>query len=181
MTHKNYTSEGIVLSRKNYAEADRILVLFTKHFGKVTLLAKGVRKLKSKKRGHIEIFSKIRFSAVKGKSMDMITETETIDAYDQVRLNLNKVSLAYYFCEVILKITKDGEDDPRLYRILADALTDLQIRKNLKNLRSEFITSVLIQLGFWDEDKKLTDPDAELNEVIERKLHSVRVGRKVLE
>lgn len=181
MTQKTYTSEGVVLSRKNYAEADRILVLFTKHYGKITLLAKGVRKLSSKKRGHIEIFSKVKFSAVKGKSMDIITETETIDAYDQVRLNLNKISLAYYFCEVILKITKDWEDDIKLYRILVDSLFDLQHRINLKKLRKEFITKVLIQLGFWDEEKKLSDPDAELNEVIERKLNSVRVGRKVLE
>jgi len=181
VTQKTYTSEGVVLSRKNYAEADRILVLFTKHYGKITLLAKGVRKLSSKKRGHIEIFSKVKFSAVKGKSMDIITETETIDAYDQVRLNLNKISLAYYFCEVILKITKDWEDDIKLYRILVDSLFDLQHRINLKKLRKEFITKVLIQLGFWDEEKKLSDPDAELNEVIERKLNSVRVGRKVLE
>jgi len=64
---KTYSSEGIILSRKNYGEADRILTVFSKNYGKVTLLAKGIRKLISKKRGHLEIFSEVKFSAVSGK------------------------------------------------------------------------------------------------------------------
>ena len=42
-------------------EADRILIIFSKKYGKITLLAKGIRKLGSRKRGHLEIFSKVKF------------------------------------------------------------------------------------------------------------------------
>ena len=76
MKQRSYSSDGIILSRKNYGEADRILIVLSKNFGKLSLLAKGIRKIKSKKRGHLEIFSKIKFSAVKGHGFDLMTEAD---------------------------------------------------------------------------------------------------------
>lgn len=181
MAHKTYTSEGIVLSRKNYGEADRILVLLSKHFGKVSLLAKGVRKLKSKKRGHIEIFSKLKFSAIKGKGMDIVTEAETINDFSGVRSNLNKITLAYYFCEVVNKITQEGEDLPKVYDLLSTALLELEQTTELKLLRIKFIYDLLTEMGYWPENKKMIDADTVLDDVLERKINSFRVGKIVLQ
>src|SRR3989344_8334314 len=97
MRFRTYSSDCIVLSRRNYGEADRILTVYSRHYGKLKLLAKGVRKPKSKKRGHIEVFSRLRFSASKGKGIDIITEAELIEPYDFLRRDLRKTSLAYYF------------------------------------------------------------------------------------
>lgn len=181
MKQKTYTSEGIVLSRKNYSEADRILVCYSKHFGKLTLLAKGIRKIKSKKRGHLEIFSKVKFSAVKGKGMDIITETETINDFAGVRSNLNKISLAYYFCEVVNKITHEDGNASSVYILLSNVLENLEVETELKKLRLKFIYDLLIEMGYWPEDKRMTDADTVLEDVIERKLSSVRVGRIMLQ
>lgn len=181
MKQRTYSSEGIILSRKNYGEADRILVVFSKHFGKLTLLAKGIRKIKSKKRGHLEIFSKVKFSAVHGKGMDIITETETINDYAGVRSNLNKISLAYYFCEVVNKITHEDGNASSIYVLLSNALENLEVETELKKLRLKFIYDLLIEMGYWPENKKMTDADIVLEDVIERKLNSVRVGKKMLE
>src|SRR5579859_4753812 len=117
MNYKTYSSEGFILARRNFGEADRILVLFTKDFGRISLIAKGVRKLTSRKRGGIEVFNKIKFSAVKGKSLDILTEVNVIDSYESVRNDLKKVSLAYYFCEVIGRVTRDGEKHSELFDI----------------------------------------------------------------
>lgn len=181
MKQRPYSSEGIILSRKNYGEADRILVCYSKHFGKLTLLAKGIRKIKSKKRGHLEIFSKVKFSAVHGKGMDVITETETINDYAGVRSNLNKISLAYYFCEVTNKITHEDGWASMVYSLLSRALEQLEQETELKKLRLKFIYDLLIEMGYWPENKNMTDADIVLEDVIERKLSSVRVGKIVLQ
>lgn len=181
MKLRTYSSEGIILSRKNYSEADRILTIFSKTYGKVTLLAKGIRKLISKKRGHLEIFSKVKFSAVNGKGFDILTEAITLNNFTNLRLNLNKVTLAYYFCEVVNKITREGEKQPTVYGLLTTALEQLETAKNLKILRKEFINNLLINLGYWPKDKKMIDHDIELEEVLERKINSVRVGKKMLQ
>ena len=100
---RNYKTEAIILSRKNYSEADRILTLYSKNFGKIYTIAKGIRRPSSRKRGSLEIFSHITFSASRGKSLDIMTEVETVDNFDEVRSDLKKVSVAYFFVETIKK------------------------------------------------------------------------------
>ncbi|MEK7536214.1 MAG: DNA repair protein RecO [Patescibacteria group bacterium] len=181
MKFRTYSSEGIILSRKNYSEVDRILVVLSKHFGKVSLLAKGIRKIKSKKRGHLEIFSKVKFSAAKSHGLDIITEVETIKDYSKVRSNLNKISLAYYFCEVVNKITHEDGHPSNVYGLLSTALEQLGHETELKKLRLKFIYDLLTNMGYWPVAKKLVEADIVLDDVIERKINSIRVGKKVLE
>lgn len=177
---KSYSGEGVVLSRKNGGEADRIITLYTKHHGKVRLLAKGVRKPKSKKRGHIEVFSKIKFSAVKGKSMDLVTEAELLESYDLLRQDLTKTTVAYYFCEVIDKVTREDEKNDNIYDDLIAYLKKIESTTKLKSLRSEFVASILIKLGFLTEVKESQNIDSLLSEVTEREINSVRIGKQVL-
>jgi DNA repair protein RecO (recombination protein O) len=177
---RTYSSEGIILKRSNFGEADRILTVFSKRYGKITLLAKGIRKLGSRKRGHLEIFSKVKFSAVAGTGFDILTEAEAISNFTKLRLNLNRVTLAYYFCEVLHKITKEDEKHDELFELLGKSLKELETAKNLKVLRKDFIVNLLIELGYWPESKKMINHDIELEDVLERKINSLRVGKKVL-
>lgn len=177
MKPHSYTSEGIVLGRKNYGEADRILVIYSKHFGKIFLLAKGVRRPTSRKRGHIELFNLVRFQASGGRSMDIMTEAEVIDSFNKVKKNLNKVSLAYYFMEVVGRATHENEVHKAVFDLLLNFLNRLKTETKLKSLRLDFILRLLIVLGFWPEGKKLTNPDEKLKEVLERNLFSERVGK----
>jgi DNA repair protein RecO (recombination protein O) len=172
-----YGSEGIVLGRRNFGEADRIILLYSKDQGKISLIAKGVRRPKSRKRGHVEVFNHVKFQAVVGHGLDIVTEVEIIDDYEDVRSSLKKVSLAYYFVEVVSKITHEGESNPDLYYLLLDTLDKLETVNGLKKLRIEFITKLLIMLGYWPEGREITNPDQILSEVIERQISSFRVGK----
>ena len=181
MKSRGYSDQGVVLARRNFGEADRIVVIFSENHGKVSLLAKGVRKPKSRKRGHIEVFSLIKFQAVKTNSIDLITEAETIDSFEVVRKDLKKVSVAYFFVEAIGKITHDGEPHQNIFEILVKFLNLLKTTPNLKFLRNDFTKELLIATGFWPLGKKLDDPDTVLEEVTERRMNSIRVGKKVIQ
>ncbi|MEK7100232.1 MAG: DNA repair protein RecO [Patescibacteria group bacterium] len=181
MKLRTYSSEGIVLSRKNYGEADRILVILSKNFGKLSLLAKGIRKIKSKKRGSLEIFCQIKFSAVNGHGFDIMTEAETVNDFAGVRVNLNKISLAYYFSEVVNKITHEDGRPSTVYSLLSTALNELEEETELKKLRMKFIYDLLTEMGYWPVNKKLLDADIVLDDVLERKINSIRVGKAVLQ
>lgn len=180
MRIRTYKTQGIVLARKDYSETDRILSVYTQDFGRVTVLAKGVRKLQSKKRGHIEIFSHINFQVAKGKGIDILTEVMILNNFSQVRRDLKKVSLAYYFMEVIGKTTSEGAPNQKLFATILDYLRELEHSQKLKVLRLNFVQNVLVNLGFWPDDKPLENPDKLLESITERKINSVRVGKKVL-
>jgi DNA repair protein RecO (recombination protein O) len=179
MNSKIYSSRGIILGRRNFGEADRILSVFSEDHGRLSLLAKGVRKPKSRKRGHIEIFSLIKFQAVKGKGLDLITEAEVEDGFDSLRKNLKRISVAYYVTEVVQKITQENEPNTRLFDLITDTLSKLGKVKELKLLREDFVKKILVQGGYWPEGKEMRDSDAMLEEVIERQVYSTRVGKLI--
>jgi DNA repair protein RecO (recombination protein O) len=180
MRLKSYSSEGVVLSRKNYSEADRILSVLTKNYGKVRLLAKGVRKPKSKKRGHIEVFSKIKFSANKSKGIDFLTEVELLDSYQGIRSNLRKASLAYYFCEVIEKTMQEEDRNQLVFQTLVTNLDNIKNTGKLKRLRKDFVLKTLVLQGFIPNINNRENIDSILSNIMEYELSSVRVGKKVL-
>ncbi len=177
---KSFNDEGIILARRNYGEADRILIVFSKNHGRISLLAKGVRKMGSRKRGHLEIFNHIKFQAVYGRGLDLITEAEIIENFAEVRKNLKRVSLAYYFMEVVGRTTHDEEPHRELFDLILDYLNKLKTEIKLKDLRLSFIIKILTILGFWPYGKTLVNPEGKLEEVIERKLYSQRVGKKLV-
>jgi len=180
MRSKSYFSEGIILARRNYSEADRIIVIYSKNYGKLGLIAKGVRRTKSRKRGSIEVFSHIRFSAARGKSLDILTEAEIITSFPQIRKNLRKVSVAYYFIEVIGRLTHEEEKNEPLFLLLLKYLKSLQKEKELKKLRMTFVKDTLVLLGYWPRNKTLDNPDSVLEEATERSINSLGVGKKLL-
>lgn len=181
MKPRSYTSEGIVLARKNYGEADRILSVYSKSYGRVSFIAKGSRRPKSKKRGHIEVFNHIRFQAAVGRGLDIMTEAEIIDNFSGVRKSLKKISLAYYLSEVIGRITHEGEPNLELFNLISESFGKLKTTNRLKKLRLEFISDLLILLGYWPKGKILLSPDEKLEEVIERQLSSLRVGKRMIQ
>jgi len=177
MHRKVFSSYGIVLSRKYFSEADAIITLFTDDFGKMIFVAKGIKKLTSRKRGSLEPFSEIKFSAVKTKALPILTETEIINSFPEIRNNLKKLSVAYYFLELANKISSEDEKNEDLYVLLINYLKKLEISKKLKPLRLEFARELLVLSGFWPDDKPLPDTDFSVEKIIEKSINSVRVGR----
>jgi DNA repair protein RecO (recombination protein O) len=180
MQYRRYSSEAIVLSRKNFSEADRILTVFSKHYGKLSVIAKGVRKPKSRKRGALEVFSLFKFSAAKGKNLDIVTEAELIDSFKKIRKSLKKTSVAYFLVEVVNRLTREDEKNFELYTFLVDSLDKLKESRSPRKLRENFIYQTLVMLGFWPKGKKMVNPDFVLEEIIEREMSSKRVGKKIL-
>lgn len=182
MIPKKYSSKGIVLARKNFSEADRIIAVYSKDYGKLTFIAKGVRKLKSRKRGSLEVFSHIKFAASRGKSLDIMTEVEAINPFNRLRKELEKASVAYFFMETVGRLTRDGAKSISLYSYVLYSIKKLDNGdyKNLRVFRREFIKDCLEILGFWPKGKKLENPDEMLEIITERQMNSVRVGKRLL-
>lgn len=177
MIQHSFTSEGFVLGRHNFGEADRIVSIYSKDKGKNSLVAKGVRRLGSKKRGHLEVFGKIKFQAVMGKGLYIITEAETIDNFKDIRSSIKKISLAYYFMEVVSKSMEENEPNSDVYDLLDKYMSKLKTTRALKYYRRKFVEELLKTLGYWPKDKELPFPDEKLEEVLERQIYSKRVGK----
>lgn len=119
---QQFRTEAIILRRTNYGEADRILSILTPEQGKVSAIAKGVRRPKSKLAGGLELFSVCDVTILQGKSdMGVITSARIKDYYGDILHDYDRMQVAY---EVIKQINKATETvtDPEFYALLHDAL-----------------------------------------------------------
>jgi len=117
-----YRLAGIVLRRRDMGEADRLLTVFTRERGKITLLAKGVRRAASRKAGHLEPFTYTDLLVAKGANLDLVTQAETIAAHRHVREDLWLSSLAYTVVELADAFAEDEDPNALLFDLLLETL-----------------------------------------------------------
>lgn len=178
---RGYLRDGIILASKDYGEADKILMILTKENGLYPVLTKGSRRLKSRKRGHLSVFNKIKFSAQKRRGFDIMLEVETISDFVKFRDDLKRISVAYYFSEVLGRLVKESSETSGVLMILEkylEALGEEEI--GVKKLRERFVCDVLVALGFWPQNKEMKNPDKVLEVVAEKNFSTIRVGKKIL-
>ncbi len=118
--------EAVVLRHSDFGEADRLLTLYTREQGKVRAIAKGARKIASRKAGHLEPFTRVKLQLARGRDLFIVTQAETIDAYPSLRADLTLTGYASYVIELLDRFVPDEEvASPSLYRLLTDALSRL--------------------------------------------------------
>jgi DNA repair protein RecO (recombination protein O) len=119
---RTYRSEAIVLRRVDFGEADRMLTLYSREFGKIQALAKGARKPQTRKAGHVELFMRSNFMFAKGKNIDLVTQAELVEPYAALRDDLVRTTYAAYMAELIDGLTADADRDLAKYDLLSKAL-----------------------------------------------------------
>jgi DNA repair protein RecO (recombination protein O) len=111
-----------VLRRKDIGEADRILTLFTPELGKVRVVAKGIRKPRSRKAGHLELFTCSKLLLAVGRDLDIITQAEGVDPYRPLRDDLLRGAYGAYMVELLDRFTPDEEENAEIYSLLRQGL-----------------------------------------------------------
>ncbi|MBN1287446.1 MAG: DNA repair protein RecO [Anaerolineae bacterium] len=117
-----FRTEAIILRRRDFGEADRLLTLFTPSRGKLGVLAKGARKPTSRKGGHVELFALVDMLVAKGRSLDIISQVEMIEPYRALRDDLVRTTYAAHIVELLDRFTGEGEENVNAYNLLKAAL-----------------------------------------------------------
>jgi DNA repair protein RecO (recombination protein O) len=121
-TPRTLSVEAIVLRHSDWGEADRLLALFTREAGKLRAVAKGVRKLRSRKAGHLEPFTRVRLLLARGRDFWIVTQAETVDAYLPLREDLLRTAYGAYVLELLDRFSYDEGENRSLYNQSVEAL-----------------------------------------------------------
>lgn len=120
-----YRSEAVVLRRQDLGEADRLLTIYTPDLGKLRVVAKGVRKPRSRKAGHLEPLTRARLMLARGRELDIITQAEALELYPLLRDDLIRLGQALYAVELLDRFTVEEGESQRLYDLLVSTLDRL--------------------------------------------------------
>ena len=122
---QSYRTRAVILRRRNYSDADRILTVFTPRMGKRMLIAKGSRKTTSRQAGHLELFSHANLQVARARTWDIITESITVESFLQLRNDLDSISRAAYICELVDAFAAEDDDYEPVWELLLLCLREV--------------------------------------------------------
>jgi len=120
-----YKTEGIIVRRNNYHESSLILDIYTKDYGKVEAVARSARKEKGKLKGHLEIFLYGEFIFARGRNVDTITSSLTVESFMSIRRSIPFLYAAIFVIELADKMILEGHKDERIFFLLKRILCEL--------------------------------------------------------
>ncbi len=153
---RTFHATAVVLRHMDYGETDRILTLFTLEQGKIKAIAKGVRRINSRKAGHLEPFSQVHLFLSKGRDLAIITQVETIKSWQRIRDNLQLMGFAAYLVELLDRFTQEEGANRDLYNLLVESLQRLEENPNSKVVVHYYEVRLLELLGFRPDLKNCT-------------------------
>ena len=143
-----YRTEAIVLRRHDLGEADRILTLYARGYGKIKAVAKGVRKPASRKAGHLELFMQSDLLLAQGRTLDVITQVQTIEPFLSLRDDLEHATYAGHFVELLDAFTEEADENDTLYHLLTSGLSWLCLTSDLQRTARYFELRLLDAVGY---------------------------------
>ncbi len=193
---RTFKTEAIIIKRRNFGEADRIITVFTKEHGKFSIKASGVRKITSRRSAHVEPLNHSLLSLYKGNGFPILTEARILDDFSALKTDLNKIGLAYHLCELIDGLCPENQEQRGVFELLKNTLDKLtgkyplggrdlstSLEMTIPVVVHEFEVELLSMLGYWNkqEIKPLTlhDTPAFMENIMERKLKSRRIFSKL--
>jgi DNA repair protein RecO (recombination protein O) len=146
---KPLVTRGIVLKRTDFGEADRIITVLTPDHGKLRLMSKGVRRVKSKMAGGIELFSVSDLTYIRGRGdISTLVSARLIKYYDQIVHDIERVQLGYDLIKQLDRATEDAPE-PEYFDLLQQSLEALdEAAIDLELIRIWFGAQLLRQAGF---------------------------------
>lgn len=169
---RSYKTEGIVIRRRNFGEADRLLTIFSKKQGKIQVKAVGVRKINSRRSSHIELLNYSTFNLYKGRSMSLLTEVSNIEDFSEIKEDLTKTGFAYHVCELVDGLCAENQENEEIFYLLQKTLKRLSLEEDAPLVIREFEIELLIKLGFYKQSSitQNLNTSAFIEQILERKL-----------
>ena len=151
-TPRSFRTPAIILKRRNFDEADRLLTIITPRHGKLTAIAKGARKPTSSKTGHVELFTEVDMLINRGRNFEIVSQAEMSKPYVPLREDIQRGAYASYAAELLDRFTMLGEEDfASLFSLISDTFHRLSTDSDLRLVVRYYELRLLDITGFRPE------------------------------
>jgi len=148
-------SPGYILKKEDIDEADQVFSIYSRNFGKIRILARSSRRLNSKLKSFVQVFSLVEIEFIQGKSAKTLTDAVLIESFKEIKDSFLKLRLAYNFAKAFDALVKAQEADKKLWELLGKFFSALKLEKEasekLEALYLFFFWKLLNILGYQPE------------------------------
>ncbi|ACK67492.1 DNA repair protein RecO [Rippkaea orientalis PCC 8801] len=139
---RTYKATGIILKGMPIGEADRLVTILSPEWGLIRAVVPGARKSKSRLRGRSELFVINDLLIAKGRSLDKITQADTLESYPKLSQELGKLASGQYLAELVLCLAVSEQPQGELYELLKEHLRRLEDISSGQSLHSHLAQAV---------------------------------------
>lgn len=114
-------TDGLILKEQNIGEKDKLVTVLTRHNGLVRAFVRGAKSFKNRKNSATGMFCYSKLSFYKTKDSYIIDEAEPLETFFGLREDIMKISLAQYFCELIMSLVQEDGDTEEYLRLILNS------------------------------------------------------------
>ena len=162
--------EGFVLKKRILLEQDILVTVFTQEFGKVTAMAKGARKITSRRSAHLQTGNLINLNLSESHDMYYIQSSELISGFMQIK-NEKQLNIRYLFFFILDKLLPERQEELPLYKLTKHFCVDVSAgTKEPALILRDTLQKTLQYLGYVQDQKSLQELLQLAEDNIEEKL-----------
>jgi DNA repair protein RecO (recombination protein O) len=165
-TSRSYQTQGIIIKQTKLGEFDKIITIYTPEFGKLRAIAKGSCRPKSKLSGNVEPLTLSLMLLAKGRNLDIITQSQTINGFLALKSDLWRMACSLYILELIDSFTVEGGENRPLFDLLLDILDQLSKPDSNETVLRYFELHLLHYLGYRPQLHRCVSCDSPLKPVV---------------
>ena len=141
------------------------MTVLTERFGKIAVIAKGVRRITSRRAGNVEVLNRVRLHVFKAKSYTL-SEAESIETFQKLKENLTLTTYAFHIVELVDRLVPEEQKNPYIYSLTLEVLIILQSNPRQIFIRA-YEVKLLYLLGFWSIGA-VPDLNSQLEEILKK-------------
>lgn len=167
---RSIKTEAIVLRKRNLLNKDLLVTLFSASEGKIKVVAKGVKKLTSRRAPHLETANLIEAMINRVGDRLYLEETRLISGFSELKKDRRKISLLYQFLFVLERLLPENQKEDIIYNLTKSFLIKLSHKTSKYDILEQYLNKLLKGLGYTKKDHDLIELEAIISDLINEKL-----------
>lgn len=163
-------TEAIILKKKDLLNRDILIRLFTEDLGRLTVFAKGVKKITSRRSPHLQTGNLINVLLSLRNDHYYLQETRLISGFSELKEDENKVKQLYSFLFVLERLLPEQQKEAKIYNLTKKFLIELSNSPGSRTITVKYLTVIMKLLGYLDKEVGLIELKSLIEEIINEKI-----------
>jgi len=167
---RSLKTEAVVLKKKDLLNKDILISLFTQDLGRLTVFAKGIKKITSRRSPHLQTGNLINVFVSHKNDHYYLQESQILSGFSELKKNDDKVEQLYAFLFVLDRLLPEEQKETKIYNLTKNFLIDLTSSAGSKVLLNDYLTEIMKHMGYLDKKISKVELKSMIEEIINEKI-----------
>jgi len=170
---RSLKTEAIILKKKDLLNKDVLISVFSQDLGRLTLFAKGIKKITSRRSPHLQTGNLVNILVSHKNDHYYLQESELVSGFSELKKNEKKVNNLYSFLFVLECLLPEQQKETKTYNLTKNFLIDLSKSVKSDIITFQYLTDIMMQLGYLDQKVSYPELKSLIEEIINEKIPSL--------